>query len=352
MPPDLDMIIAAGGVADEILALLGLPVAKALDISTPAGFTQAVARLAARLRQVAAPNEAAAVREAIAVLDVNWRQTSPDERRRVVAAAMVRAGKRTALIPTQIRAPLGGAAEDLALATRTTMRRHHGLAISAELGAVDHRVVRHIVSSQGNFVRDEYGRRLAALAAEARRIVAAGIEAGLGNADIAAQLATAARAALVERAPFYWELIASAFTGRGRTFGQLASLGEAGIERWQYLAVLDEVTTPICRFMHGRTFAVRAALDRFDAVDRAVAPEAIKGLTPWVREQRDRKIGRTVLYVDHVDGRVELADVLRAGVGTRDDRGEFRAYVSDAQLTQLGVLPPAHANCRASLIPS
>jgi hypothetical protein len=352
MPTELGMVSDARRVADELLELLRLPVTKALDISTPAGFDQAVARLAGRLRQVAAANEAAAMRDALAVLDVNWRQTTPEQRRRLVSEAMVRAGRRTAVIPRQIRAPLGDAAEDVAHATRSALRRRHGLAISAELGAVDHRVIRHVVSSQGNFVRDEYRRRLDSFGEDARHVVAAGLEQGLGNADIAAQLAGAAEAALVKRARFYWDIVASSFAGRGRAFSQLAGFQEAGIERWQYSAVLDEATTPICRFMHGRIFAVGGALDRFDEVDRLSEPEQIKRITPWARERRDPRTGRRLLYVDHARGRVDLAEVIRPGAGVRDDLGSFRARVSDAQLTSLGLLPPTHALCRSTLLPA
>jgi hypothetical protein len=348
--PDLGLVAVAGAAADDLLAALGVPIAKAIDLATPAGFDRAAAALAARLRRLTASTEADAVREAIAVLDLDWRRTTPAQRRLLVAESLQRAGRATALIPRQIRAPLGDAAEQVVTATRSAARRR-GLAIGAELGALDRRVARHIVRSQGNFVRDEYGRRLDAFGAEARRVVAAGLEQGLGQADLAADLERAARVALIQRAPFYWETVASSFVGRGRTFANLASFAEAGIERWVFEAVRDEATTAICRFMHGRVFEVQGSLKHFETVEQLDEPEDIKRVAPWVRERRDARTGRTMLYVNHRSGRVDLAEVVRSGVGIRDDEGEFHARVGDNDLARLAGAPPLHAHCRSTQVP-
>jgi hypothetical protein len=64
-------------------------------------------------------------------------------------------------------------------------------------------------------------------------------------------------------------------------------------------------------------------------------------IMPWVRQAVDTKSGRSVLFVNGTSGRVPIAEVLQSGVGNRDDRGEFRAMVSDRQLGDLGVgFPP------------
>ena len=61
-------------------------------------------------------------------------------------------------------------------ATRTDARRGQRLATGAEFNAVDRRVVAHVTSSQGNFVRDEYGRHsLGQSCLMARRLVEAGV---------------------------------------------------------------------------------------------------------------------------------------------------------------------------------
>ncbi len=338
--------------ADELLGdYLRLPLRKAINLGLPGGFDRAVALLAARLRRATGRADVDAVRDAMAVLDVDWPRTTAAERRRLVSESLAAAGRATAIIPARIQVPLGDAAESVVAATRTQARRQQGLAIAADFNALDRRVVSHVVSSQGNFVRDEYGRRVDGFGEEARRIVAAGLVRGLGRDDIAADLDRAARVALVERAPFYWEVVASSFISQGRSFAQMSSYAEAGIQRYVIEAVLDERTTHICRYLHGKTFAVADALQRFERVERLEQPEDIKQELPWVRESTDPETGRTRLYADGGTGRTDLAEVTRSAFGTRDDRGDFRSLASDSALTEVGIgFPPYHGLCRSTTL--
>jgi SPP1 gp7 family putative phage head morphogenesis protein len=337
---------------DQLLGdVLRLPVEKALNLGTSAGFDRAVATLAARLRRAVGTTDAGAIREAMAVLDVDWARTTPEQRRQLVNDALVAAGRATAVVPTRIRAPLGEAAESVVAATRSHARQSQGLAIRAQFNAVDRRILEHIVRAQTNFVRDEYGRRLGSFGERARRIVAEGLEAGLGRDDIAADLERAARAALVDRSPFYWEVVAGAFISQGRSFAQVSSYAEAGISRYRIEAVLDERTTPICRYLHGKTFSVGEALRRFDRLERLERPEDIRSELPWVRERTDSETGRTVLYVNRGGEQTELAEVLRSAVGTRNNLGEFRSLTSDTALQEVGIgFPPYHGLCRTTTL--
>ena len=338
--------------ADELVErFLGLPVAKAMNLGTRAGFDRAVALLAAQLRRATGRADVEAVREAIGVLDVDWARTTAAERRRLVAEAMAAAGRATALVPARIEAPFNDAAQEVVAATRTDARRSQRLAIGAEFNAIDRRVVAHVTSSQGNFVRDEYGRRIEGFGEEARRIVATGLEEGLGRDDIAQALEQAARTALVDRAPFYWETVAASFIAQGRSYAQMSSYAEAGIRQYRIEAVLDEQTTNICRYLHGKTFSVADALRRFDRIEQLEDPEAIKQAMPWVREAQDLETGRTRLYVDGGRGRTDLAEVARSAMGTRDDRGDFRALASDSALNEVGIgFPPYHGLCRTTTL--
>ncbi len=333
--------------ADSLLAyLLGVPLAKALDLSSVSGFDQAVAALAGRLRGVAAADERQAVREAVAALDVDWVRTTAEQRRQLVAEAMRQAGRHVRAIPARLGAPLGDTAVEVVNATRTAARRHHRLAIGVEMNALDRRIVRHVARSQVLFVTDAYGRRLDELGERARAVVAEGLEAGHGRADISAALAAVAEGALTGRSRFYWEVVAGAFVARARSFAQVSSYAEAGIERYRVQAVLDEATTPTCRFLHGKTFAVRTALADFDRVEQLARPEDVKAASPWVRMKNG------VLFVEHTTGRHELADVVRSGVGSRDDVGEFRARLDDEALGALGIGPPPyHGLCRSTSTP-
>jgi SPP1 gp7 family putative phage head morphogenesis protein len=216
---------------------------------------------------------------------------------------------------------------------------------------VDHRIIRHLKSNQTAFVRDEYGRRLDNFGVEARRIVAEGLEAGLGRDDIAADLQRSAQAALVKQSPFYWEVVAGAFISNGRSFAQTSSYAEARIERYIIEAVLDEQTTEICRFLHGKSFSVKSALDRFKRIEAMERPEDIKRIQPWVRETIDPDSGRKMLYVERENERTPITEVTRSAFGTRDDRGEFRGSLSEREMNELGIgFPPYHGLCRSTTV--
>ncbi len=349
----LAVVAEAHRVASSLAAdLLGEPVAKAMDLGTARGFDRAVASLAAELRRQAGRSERDAVRAAVDVLDVDWLRTTPAQRRRLVSEAMNAAGRATALIPARIQTTLGPAADEVVSATRSHGRRVHGLAIGADFNAVDRRITAHVVRTQVNFVTDELGRRLDGFGAEARRVVAEGLEAGLGRDDISAALQAAAQDTFVARSAFYWDVLAGAFIGNGRTYAQISSYAEAGITRYLIEAVLDEQTTEICRYLHGKVFEVGDALRRFDALDRLEQPEDVKDAQPWVRESLDPQTGNPVLFVERGGLRTPLVEVTRSGVGTVDDQGEHGRAVSNRELMDLGVgFPPYHGLCRTTTVP-
>lgn len=351
---DAGLLVArAREAADEVIErLLRIPVRKAMDLSTPRGFDRAVASLATRLRRSTAETDGDAVRAAIEILDVDWKATTATQRRNLVAQALEAVGQSTSGIVQAVSAQFGEAADEVVSATRDHVRSAHRLGIAAEFNAVDQRITRHLVSSQANFVRDEYGRRLDELGAEARRVVAEGLEAGLGRQEIAADLARAASSALVTRPAFYWEVVAGAFISNGRSLAQMSAYAEAGIQRYMIEAVLDERTTEICRYLHGKEFEVGAALQRFDRIERLASPEDIKSEAPWVREAIDLETGTKFLYVERDGARTRIAEVARSAVGTSDDPGEFRRGRDSAELMDMGVsFPPYHGLCRSTTVP-
>jgi SPP1 gp7 family putative phage head morphogenesis protein len=346
---EFSIVSEARRIADELLASRHrVPLHKAMDLSTPASFDLAVARMAVALRKQTEASDRDAVRAAVAVLDVDWRVTSAEERSRLVEQALVEAGQKTAAVPSAIETVLADSANDVVGSTRNDLRHRQGLTIAADFNALDRRIVSHLVSSEANFVRDEYGRRQVALGLRAREVVAAGLEAGLGREDITRDLARVAGSTLTTRSPFYWEVVAGSFIGRGRSCAQLSAFAEAGIERYRIEAVLDERTTPVCRFLHGKVFSVGSGLRTFERVE--TNPSALKDITPWVREGPNPETGRRELYVNRDGERLPVAEVVRSGVGAKDDQGDFRAMRGNQELADLGLsFPPWHGLCRSSL---
>ncbi len=342
----LALIHEARIAADEIVEqYLRHRLHKAYDLSDSSGFDRAVANLAGLLRAKASDTDKDAVRAAVGVLEVDWPSTTAAQRRDLISSALKAASRKTAAIPTKIQAVFGDAAEEVVRSTRVSARRDQKLAIGVDFNAMDKRVIKHLKTSQSYFVRDEYGRRHDAFSMEAKRIVSDGLESGLGRDDIASDLKKAAKRTLAGKGSPYWDVVAGAFIGRGRSFAQLSAYREARIDRYLFEAVLDEVTTDTCRFFHGKTFSVDRGIGLFEQVEQS--PEDIKDLNPWVRTGKN-DAGEKVLYVSKNDQRIPIATVVSTGVGTRDEIGTFRGGRSEQELMDLGLsFPPLHGLCRS-----
>lgn len=349
---ELDKAQEAREAADEILAsVFGLSVARkaALDLSSAQGFDRAVGLLAAALRRSSARLEREAVKEALSVLRVDWRSTTAQQRRRLVNDSLVAAGRKLALVPAAVEVDLRRFSPDAFRAGRRDARRH-GLRIAATFTEADKRAARILERSNALFVTDEMRRRHDAFGAEARRIVAEGLEQGLGRVEIGERLSSAA-AGTVARSGAYWEVVAGAFLGRARSASQLAGYREAGVRWYRIDAVLDEATTNICRYLHGRTFKVSEGLALLRREGTARAPEAVKAINPWVRERR-AKDGRRELYVGSGDRERRIATVEESAFGVADEIGRFSGGLDDAGLMDEGVgFPPYHGLCRSTTIP-
>src|SRR5258708_4771028 len=134
---------------------------------------------------------------------------------------------------------LGALRVPVAKALDLATPRGFDTAIAADLNAIDHRTIAYVTRANALFVRDEYGRRLESFGEQARRIVARGLEQGLGRDDIAEDLAAAADVALIGRSRRYWDVVAASFIGEGRSLSQISAYAEARIDRYVLLAILD-----------------------------------------------------------------------------------------------------------------
>lgn len=350
---NLDLIASAREAADSLLDEVfdfGAIAKARMNLNTPAGFDRAVAVLGSGLRRLAAQTERDAVAEALRALDVDWPNTTATQRRDLVSRAFERAGRVLAPIPTRIGEKLDKVAPDVWRAGRRSAARQ-GLDISTSFGEADRVAARATRKSSVLFVSDEMGRRASQFSDEARRIVSEGMEAGLGRGEIKERLAQAA-GSTISRSATYWEVVAGAFVSRGHTWSQMLGYQEAGIERYQIESVLDERTTNICRFLHGKVFSVQSGMRGLRDGDALEEPEKIKQHTPWVREGRDGA-GRHHLFVDKGGGRkVRLATIERSAVGRADDTGRFSRAMGSKQLATTGVgFPPYHGLCRTTTVP-
>ncbi len=346
MSPDL---FAAGADAADDLLHDVFGIEKALDPLDPTDFLALSHRLARALSGVTHEEEAHALRRALRALDVDWASLSALQRYQVVAAARAAVESAPARVLPQLDDVFGGEVDKLVQAARVQTKRRFGLEVGSRLGEFDQRASEFLRRSQGHFIRDEYGRRAEALSGRARDIVAEGLEAGLGRADLAQDLATKLGESAVSRSRDYWDLIAGVFVGRARSYAQVSAYRDAGIERYVITAVLDEATSIGCRFLDGKVLTVSGAIEQFDRVERLADPEGIKDEQPFVREGESG--GTRFLFVERAGRRTRLAHVVESGVGTADARGQFSHVHEDLAAAGIGP-PPYHGHCRTTTVPA
>jgi hypothetical protein len=336
--------------ADELLRdVYRLDVAKALDPLDARDFLVIVGRLTRALTGVSRDAEAAGLRQALATLDVDWPRLSAAARDQVIRAARQALGGLTDKVLPRVDQIFELEAKNVVTGARRATVQRFGLHIAASTTRTDERIAAFVRRSEGNFVRDQYGRRRDELGHRARDIVAAGLEQGLGRDDIAADL-SAGLAPIVSRGKPYWEVVAMSFANRGRTYTQLAAFEDADVERYRFEAVLDEVTSHVCRFFHGRRFGVARAMRHFNEVEQANDPEAIAELQPWMRVGTDGN-GNQVLFYERGGRRRLVAQIEEPAVDQRDQVGRYSRALPNDQLEAAGLTsPPLHGRCRSTLV--
>lgn len=348
----LDGAVACCGAhaAEQVLDALGVPISKAIDPTTRAGFLRIVGQVRRALQGATADGEAAAVRAALNALDVDWPNLTAEARDRALEAAREAIGTAAARAMPKVEETFRIVGRPVMGEARAGAVRRFGLKVETSLSLRDLAAERYVRASTANFVRDAYGVRRDELAGIARETVARGLAEGVGRDAIARDL----RDALgdrVMRSQSYWQVVANQFVGSARTFSQLGAYGDAGIEAYRFVAVLDEVTTDQCRFYDGKVFSTREGLALRDRLINLTDPDQVYDSNPWVRSGTDAD-GNRVLYVERGGQRTVVAQVERSGVGARDDRGQFSGGMGARELESIGApWPPLHANCRSDTEP-
>jgi hypothetical protein len=346
----VDLLGAGADAAEDILRDV-YRVEKVLDPLDPRDFLSIVRRLSRAVRGVARPAEDDALRRALERLDVDWPNLAPVARDQVVRAARQALGTVEAQVLPRVDQLFEAEAARVVGGTRRSTVRRFGLRIGADLSRTDERIAKFVRESQGNFIRDEYGRRREDFTRRAKGIVASGVERGLGRDEIVTELSGAMARDAFDRSRDYWEVVSTVFANRARTFSQVNAYDEAGIERYRWEAVLDEVSCDRCRFMHGRTFTVGGALERFRKVERLRDPEGIRNVQPFLQVGSDDE-GRRVLFFERGDRRRAVAEVTDSAEGERDDVGRYARALDSQRLEAAGIgQPPAHGRCRCVTVP-
>lgn len=343
--------VAGAEVARDVLAFLGLELAKAdPDPLSREGFDEVVMALVTAMRRSSGEHTAAIVRAATERLDRDWGRLTEAQREEAFQRAAGAVIERIDALATAATAPIEGSVRNLIGNTRRATSAANGLSVRDIFSASDEMAARFARTSSGFFFRSTGGRILSgAVDTTARRVISKGLREGWDKQTIGEQLADALRGTVGQRSQSYFEMVASVAMARARTYSTLRAFDDAGITVFKLQSVLDEVTSDICRFMHGRTFEVRTALRRYEEVN-ASPPGAVVDLQPFVRLGR-RPDGSRALFVEQGGTRDELADVVRSAVGQKDRIGSFRPLVPDTRIAAIGCsCPPFHPHCRTVML--
>jgi hypothetical protein len=210
-------------------------------------------------------------------------------------------------------------------------------------------VVQHLADGQAFYVAAAMQARNVALKDEIRALVGRALSEGWTRAYLTAQLGKIASPEIIlARQGSYLDVVAGAFVGYARTYGQLTAFRDAGITEYVWDSVLDEVTCLVCRFMHGTVFETQAGLATFERMTGNL--DSSKEAAPWIRVGRN-EFGEQTLYTKSFGHRREIATVTRSGVGTRDDQGEYSTTYNAAKLEGLGLnVCPIHGRCRCTIV--
>lgn len=353
----VDCACGASAAAHILSSTYGVTVEKATrNPLDPVDFDRIVATLANAISGAVRGKEAAAMTAALNKLDVRWQDMTGTEIDRVIESAR----KSIATIPSArtikpVKQRLRVEGDVVMRGSRAgeigRLKASVGSQIGFDLTLGDQRVLDHMVESQSLFVRNEYGRRSAQFSAKARRIVSEQLRAGIGSDGITEILHK--EMSSVGKTKSYWNVVAGTFVNRARTYGQLASYEEAGIPRFIFEAILDEVTTDQCATLHGRVFEVAAGLDRYRQVAESNDPESVIDLQPWIRVGKDPNTGGKIMFTQNRGGgRQIVGEIVESRVGKLDSVGKQRNVVSTSALQDVigAFMPPLHGRCRSTIV--
>lgn len=134
----------------------------------------------------------------------------------------------------------------------------------------------------------------------------------------------------------YWRTVAVNALNNARTYANLATMDEAGVQYFRFVAVLDERTTQICRHLDGKTWPVRPMLERMQKAQQATTLEELDRWTPMVRDVKN-----------------EAGEVIGFAIGPKDSPTQFSTEIDTAALAAAGAcIPPLHFHCRSTIKPA
>lgn len=180
------------------------------------------------------------------------------------------------------------------------------------------------------------------------------LEEGYGSAELADRLFSTLDES-IGRGEGYWQIVASQAVNSSRNFSQVNTYRQARIEKYQIVAVMDERTSQICRYLDGAEFRVAPAADNVQDILDHGAPtsdaeaDRVMGLHPWVGLDSSRMGSKMpALFVDLGRG------IKRFLPGSKVSEGGALTGHRPPEMVTLEELdlwlPPYHGHCRTTTV--
>lgn len=198
------------------------------------------------------------------------------------------------------------------------------------------------------WVSDANGRHFEPAVADTTRKV---MSQGLGFRETEDEMKKALGQTYKDKSDSYWFLMGSVGVQRARSFSKLSAFEDAGVTEYEIFAVLDNRTTPQCRYMNGRIFKVSNGQSIRNQTEAAKNPEGVREVYPWIRYSTSRAAkGLDALYVNQPGGRVYLpSSHMKSNAPTQPVKPQITAG-QKSTLDKLVPLPPYHGHCRTSYV--
>jgi SPP1 gp7 family putative phage head morphogenesis protein len=219
----------------------------------------------------------------------------------------------------------------------------------------DENAIANIADQGGWWIRGSSGQISDNLTRQGRGIVQEGLKGGLGRDEIAQDL--------IDKLPGMWDkygfnyarTVAANVVSRARSYSELSSYQQAGITYLEVMAMLDEATTDTCRALDGSVISVDDSMAHQLQAASVRDPKDIENVAPFIREVKvkgddGKPTGEVDLYVGKTESR--FGRVSRSGFGNKDDRGQYKRFLSTDKMVKKGVtMPPYHHQCRTMTVP-
>lgn len=231
------------------------------------------------------------------------------------------------------------------------------LAITPALTAVDLATIEFLKDVDIYFLGSMYDR---SIRIRINEIAAEVLTQGLGEAELARRMNAELGAVILRNGETGINTIANDTINRARNYSRINQYSKVGIETYEFVAILDEKTSPICRFMNGRTFSVESAKGLVDDTlnfgeVNDDTQNKFKQIRPWGNVDTKRfKLGQNAIFIK--DGRGKKSFLPDSGFKFTKD-GSFRAKgdpsnskTNNALANKNFQFPPLHAHCRSTVV--